>query len=1454
MGKGSFIGGVFVAGAGEIIRSQNPARAYETVFETNADISHVAKAVEAAEKALPIWRGLTQNERVLALKSVEAVFKKREEDLAQRITAEMGKIFTESLFEAKNVSGRVSLTAEEGLKRVATEHPPGAGETRYHAQGIMAVLGPYNFPAHLMNSHIIPALMTGNTIVAKPSELCPGVGELYAECFEEAGLPAGVFNLIQGRGDIGKALVTHPRIRGVLFTGSYQTGRALTEMLLDHPHKILALEMGGKNTAVVLDDADLYQCLVEISQGAFQSAGQRCTATSRVLIDRQVAPKLIPALIRMAKEFVPADPTNTDTVLGPMAGRAALERYLSLLEKVRESAGCKVLLEAQVLPGGAFVTPSVYQVEQFVDIELFGPHFDIQLFDGLDEAIKLVNQSDYGLSNSIFTRSETSFERFYQETYSGVLNWNRSTNGLSGKAPFGGVGKSGNHRPAGIDAVRNATYPVMVQSLPFGHAEPLAPLALKFKSEQIGLSETLEDLIKSHEQEFAAQRYRYFDQPHVPKDIRLPASEVMLQRLYQGDLVPREKKEPIVDLFASKGPYLVSIDEEPLVIFDAASQIASLGLGFSAGPFQKALDEGQLTESLLSNAADISGDSEAYEKLLLSRADKSLNYVSFTTSGAAANEKAFDLCRLNGPGGKRIIAFEGSFHGRTMMALHATYNPEKRKGFELPGYEVTFLPFGSLDGLKEALAKGDMCCVIVEPVQCEGGDNFASIDFFRGVRQITRDMGVPMVVDEVQTGFGLFGPFFYHTAFGLENGPDCVTLAKKAQLGVVLSTWPDTRPEHPHQIQIQKGLIQAKAVLEAPFQDLERQIADRLAKLHEAFPMLVSNPRNTGYAFAFNMPTPAQANHVVNQRFSRGFMVYIAGVQTLRFRANIDTTLKEIDFLFDALHGALKGTAPAKTNVVSQAALPLMGGISIEQFTPDQWSYYANNIEALEHAAYEPERRDSMAYLESWLKQPKSVGLIAKQRGEVVGFAIGGPLEHSKVDGPVHDPMRGLGNTFYSTDIVIHESLRGKGVGYHLKAAQIEAAKKLGYAYMSGRNRVGATSEIQRINKSFGAYTVAVYDHQYGSDAQALYYRIPLLRPALPSPLSSSWRGAGGEVNWADSIQAPLGKHSPEILADIQKGIFTTAVGTKLTLSNFITPDMVRYTELLRHLMPRSCKHLYFTSGRDEMVDKGLRSLKVSRPGAEIAIGLKGQYLGHTTCSARSLTDPGDYQKPFSWFDWPLAETAEDIEALITEHGADKIFGIVIELMGEMTGKVISPDLLRRLSDIREKTGIPLVFVETASSLGRSGESLFLSDSLPVQPNMVWWYSGGQLGHIFTDNAFYVAKPLTLISTWDGDEISMRRAYRHLIVAHEKLQNSLANKFESAISKLGSAFTGKGLWYSWDLPSPEHAQKARLELEQAGLLLAKGFGSKLILCPPVTLNEQDLTRGLEILERYLRNA
>jgi len=1588
---GDFINGKFVSASGDEITSQNPSQNFESVFTTRSSLGHVEKATQAASQAFIGWSAKSQDERNALLMKLKAAFIKREADMARAITLEMGKPISESEAEAKNLSARIELTIKHALPKVATQEIEGLrGEARYHPQGAVAVLGPYNFPAHLVNAHVIPALLTGNTVVVKPSEVCPLVAQIYSECVHEAGLPDGVYNMIQGRGDVGHALICDPRIRAVLFTGSYATGRAIKQTLLDYPNKIEALEMGGKNIAVVLDDADLYQSLSEILQGAFLTTGQRCTATSRLFLHRAIADQFISALVKATRLLKPSDPMRKDCAFGPLATKKSFERYLGLLNQAPQS-GAEVLLKGETLQGGAFVTPSLHlltktaQNNPYLTEELFGPDICVEVIDDIDDAIARTNKSAYGLSNALFSASHSAFEKFYRETLSGVLNFNRSTNGALGQLPFGGVGKSGNQRAAGIDAVRYTTYPVAINHLPYGETEPPKFLAQAIQPEQDVLDIPVDALVARHRLEsflslrgiqphdargksvlislcklrplnakleclkpyartdeqflwitvpdgdcshFTAITEKFFSElfdsnaselskltkaaMQVPARSELPQSAAMLNRLYKDNFVPREKKTPVIDLRNSKGPYLCSIDDEPLVLFDAASQIASLGAGFQSGAFLDALDTDQITSAVISNTENRDVINQ-YSQELLAHAWKGVNHVTFTSSGAEANEKAIDLCRTNGTKGKRVIAFEGSFHGRTLLALQATFNPQKRGLFEFAGYEATFIPFpswltpqrepefspswvkawfersnvpsangdvllereiASLRHLQAEIQKGDVACVIVEPMQCEGGDNYATPRFFNGLRALTRGLGIPLIFDEVQTGFSLLGPFFAHSAFNLRDangnvdGPDCITMAKKAQLGVVLSAWPDTRPQPCHNLQVQRGIRHAQALKQFNLKDLQADVTRRLDALQQKYPEFISSPRTKGFAFAFDLPTAHIATQVINQRFYKGYMVYVAGEKTMRFRLNTKTTASELDQLFAAIESSFddlrKASATHKdlASYVSPAWAPSRGAVqevrSDAQYTflklnLQSFEKYRAQIAKLEEEAYEPNRRDTMEYLQGFVALDDGLALLMLDSdGTPIGYAIGGPLEHSHVDGPKQDPMRGSNRAFYSTNVMVAPKYRGQKLGQALKQAQLDHVRQMKgtdgkprYDYLCGRNRVGFTAEMGAVNRNFGAYTVTVYDHQYGEDdGKALYYRIPLHGPIrkLKRPVTKN-----DVLDWSSPIQAPFGAAPKALFDDLEAGKFTGAIATKLTLSNFVTPDFVRYAELLRRLAPAACKHAYFTSGRDEVNDKAVRCLRVSRPQGQIVIGLRQQFFGTTTAVSRSLTEPSEYNAPFSWFDWPLVKSIEDIKKTIAQQGADKVLGIFVELLGEKTAIPSSPEFLLALDKIRQETGVPIVFAETASALGRNGQTLFYSDAQAIRPNLVLWYTGAQLGHVFTDDQYYVAKPLTLISTWDGDEISILRNYRHMLLARESLKAGLAKQFDEVLAQQGISkhLAGLGLWRSAKTPN------LAAEAQKRGLLLANGFDGRTMITPHLGSTKAELERGVEILRSLL---
>jgi succinylglutamate-semialdehyde dehydrogenase len=1748
---------------GAAVISRDPARDFQPVFRGATSTLNVDIAVEAARRAQPTWHALGIEGRTKHLLGLRAAFDEHVDKMARIITREMGKPIREATLEAKSLGERIPLILEDGMRRIATLRPDGvAGEARAHPQGVLAVVGPYNYPAHLVNSHVIPALATGNAVIIKPSEVTPGVGELYATCAERAGLPRGVVNLVQGAGDIGRALVAHAGIDGVLFTGSWKTGRAITEVCLDQPHKMLALEMGGKNVAVVCDDADLPQALAAVLQGAFLTTGQRCTATSRLLVFARVAERFLDALVAAARELRPGDPLEPTTTFGPLATKEGLDRFLRLRAN-GVTAGCEQMLAGSTIPGGAFVTPSIHLLPEgvtdapgYLDEELFGPDLCVEIVDDLDEAIERTSALPYGLSNAIFTVDAHKMERFYERTRSGCVNWNRSTNNASGKLPFGGIGKSGNQRPAGVDAVRYTTFPVAVLRSEIGDApvEPaFAPAfhageeRLKMAFDRLALRHRLENMLEQYriyvddvrgpdvlvsleqltdlsitgnllEPEDVRDRlapYATLEEPWVvlsvpdveegdageaermiaivrgfldhiardnpvhllrllPKAIRrppsgyLPRSEAMLRRLYRGDFVPKEKKEPVVDLGWSEGPYLASIDDDALVILDAGSQIASLGLGFAPGTFFAALDNGDLGEALASNpdTQAIGADTahlEKYTRFLVKQSWPGIRYASFTASGAEACEKAFDLCRLHGPGGKRVICFEGSFHGRTLAALHATHNAEKRKPFELKGYEATFVPFPkwddpreqppvedawitswatgqtpgdegdpllqreieSLVAIRNEIKRGDVCCVIAEPMQGEGGDNYATARFFGGLRALTRGFGISLVFDEVQVGFGLGGEFWWHSLFNLKNqrgqpdGPDCIASAKRAQLGVCLSVWPDPRPAPAHVVNVQRGLLHGQGILETSAGQIQTEVQEKLWALAVDYPALVASPRNFGWCFAFDLPSAHLANQLIAQRFYRGFMAYIAGERTCRLRLNASWGVREVELLFAGLREALnaitaktRGIDPAKqreamesyqapkweegsarhaepartsggpfgtsydamsedppgllkwmarvprgplekvcdrvlaiegqfddaavkeclkkatglerawayptkflekmkqiADEVARAPSPQQAyddiseaigmeptrllaevlGARVVILDPAEWRDYADKVVDIENATYEEGRRDSEEDLRRMVMGDGGVGVILVRYtdiGErVLGYAFGGPVEHYQSDGPRDDPMNGRGNTFYSANITVAPAARSTGLGRRLKSAQVQRVKEIKngdgtarYMFMTGRNRLYFTREMANINRNFGAYVVEHYRRdQYGDrSGQALYYRIPLRRPRSPTALPEAARVHGEEpIDWASSVQAPLGPRHPRLARAIVDGELLGAVGTKLTLSNWTTPNIVRYVETLMHLGPKGLPHVYFTSGRDEMIDKAIRCLKFKRQKADVVIGLEKQYVGHTTAAARSLTDPAGEQLPFSWFDWPRVPHPADvgtdttmalIMAALNRLEPDRVIGLFVEILGERSGLALPIDFQTQLAALHADTKVPIVAIETASALGRLGPNLWECDGAPLKPNIILWYAGAQLGHLFVDDEHWVSKPLTLISTWDGDEVSMVRAHHHLLEARHLLKDgrgaAFARAFDDSLRSFASpsfrTLPGKrhggGLWQVLDLGDETKADALRKAAWRRGLRLRKGLPGHVIIAPSLCVSDAETKSGIARFEQAAREV
>lgn len=451
---------------------QSPGNLKDTVIQMSARFDHVDQAVHAARKAYLPWAHLGIEKRKAYLLRLKEMFIAKGAELAEILSRETGKPLWETKTEVSAVTNKIDITLNHSIKQIAEEEikdalPGISGFTRHKPRGVMAVVGPFNFPAHLPNGHIIPALIAGNTVVFKPSDKTPVAGQWMAECYERAEFPAGVFNMIQGRVETGKRLVMHDQVDGVLFTGSYEVGLKIKQDTLTHHWKLLALEMGGKNASVIWKDADMKKAVFESLVGSFMTAGQRCSCTSRIIVHKDIRDQFVEHFYAAAKKLKIGH-WREEVFMGPLISQDSVEKFIRYQE-IAKREGAESLMRGKALDldhPGYYVTPSINLVNKFdpksvyQKSEIFGPNVAIFTVDSFEEALEINNSSGFGLVMSIFTKERALFEKALIEAKVGVLNWNRTTNGASSKLPFGGMNKSGNDRPSGNMAIQYCTVPV----------------------------------------------------------------------------------------------------------------------------------------------------------------------------------------------------------------------------------------------------------------------------------------------------------------------------------------------------------------------------------------------------------------------------------------------------------------------------------------------------------------------------------------------------------------------------------------------------------------------------------------------------------------------------------------------------------------------------------------------------------------------------------------------------------------------------------------------------------------------------------------------------------------------------------------------------------------------------------------------------------------------------------
>jgi succinylglutamic semialdehyde dehydrogenase len=463
-----FIQGQWRSGQGVLLEKCNPV-SHELLWSAlSASPQDVDAACQAARDAFPDWARTPHARRVEIIQRFAALLTENKIQLAQTISQETSKPRWETLTEVQAMIGKIAISLEAQQQRTGEKHTPmpeGEAVLRHRPHGVLAVFGPYNFPGHLPNGHIVPALLAGNTLVFKPSELTPATAEATLKLWQQAGLPAGVLNLVQGGRSTGEALAASPQLDGLLFTGSAGTGYQLHRQLAGQPEKILALEMGGNNALIVEPVADIDAAVNLTIQSAFISAGQRCTCARRLLVKQGPAgDAFLQRLVEVTAALrVGAWDDEPQPFIGGVISDTAARNLLSAQQQLLALGGQPLLKMTRPNLTSTLLTPGIIDLTDVAgvpDEEHFGPLLSVLRYQDFDQAIALANQTRFGLATGLISEQRSQFDRLLLEARAGIVNWNKPLTGASSNAPFGGIGASGNHRPSAYYAADYCAWPM----------------------------------------------------------------------------------------------------------------------------------------------------------------------------------------------------------------------------------------------------------------------------------------------------------------------------------------------------------------------------------------------------------------------------------------------------------------------------------------------------------------------------------------------------------------------------------------------------------------------------------------------------------------------------------------------------------------------------------------------------------------------------------------------------------------------------------------------------------------------------------------------------------------------------------------------------------------------------------------------------------------------------------
>ncbi len=475
--KGDYIGGRWImpAKADETINKKCPADLSVNLWDAKVSYDHIEPAIAAAFSGYETWRKTSLDDRIKCLKKYQEIVRGKKNQIAEALALEVGKPYWEALTEAAALDSKVSVTITDSLERIRQKTikdvmPKIDGHVVYKPLGPTFVIGPFNFPCHLANGQILSALLAGNSVIFKPSEKTIYSAQLMVECLHEAGFPAGVVNFINGTGITASRITGDKRMKGIFFTGSRQVGMRILENTWKDIDKLVALELGGKNSTIIHHDTNFSHTLPELLRACFLTTGQRCTSTSMILVHRKIEQQFIEEFKKVTERIRVGHPTlcKPEPFMGPLIDEAAEKMYFDFCAHGIGEGAEEIVKPRKLDVGyqGHYVSPSIHYAKKpdlagkFIQEEIFGPNCFFIPYDDIEEAIKIANCTPYGLAASVFTRDQSIYEMCVRDIESGLINLNRSTVGATARLPFGGVKNSGNHRPAAVSMVDHCVHAI----------------------------------------------------------------------------------------------------------------------------------------------------------------------------------------------------------------------------------------------------------------------------------------------------------------------------------------------------------------------------------------------------------------------------------------------------------------------------------------------------------------------------------------------------------------------------------------------------------------------------------------------------------------------------------------------------------------------------------------------------------------------------------------------------------------------------------------------------------------------------------------------------------------------------------------------------------------------------------------------------------------------------------